>query len=158
MKFKVEDIPVFSYVDLSPDGKYLIFPESTAILGLFSDGRVLLVEQHRSSINKRTLELPGGRANSGEFAEDTIKRELFEETGYSCQNIRLLFNLDMDFSASIHRTNVFIGDITTKSKPTENFINHKLDLKEIIKLIKEGTITHATTIAAVYWLKSEVGD
>ncbi len=158
MDYKTENIPVFKSIGLSPDGKFLIFPESAAILGVFENGKALLVEQPRKAVNTNTLELPGGRVNVGEDKEEAVKRELLEETGYLCKNARFLFTLDMDFSASIHRTHVFIGELTDKYKPTEKFTNHIFELSQLIDLIHDGKITHAPSVAAIYWLKSERGE
>lgn len=155
MDFNLDNIPVFTSIGLSPDGKFLVFPESAAILGLFGDGKVLLVEQPRKTANINTLELPGGRIGAGEDKRKAVERELLEETGYLCEKTKLLFTLDMDFSASIHRTHVFIGELTDKHKPTEKFINRIFELNQLIALIHDGKITHAPTVAAIYWLKSE---
>jgi ADP-ribose pyrophosphatase len=155
MKYNQENFQVFSSISISAEGDHLIFPESAAILGLFNDGTVLLVEQLRKIVNKKTIELPGGKVNVGESVEDAIKRELLEETGYHCTNVKPIFTLDMDFSVSVHRTHVFTGTLTQKDAPTENFKNHIVSIVQLMKLISEGKITHAPTVAAAYWLLNE---
>ncbi|MCJ7531963.1 MAG: NUDIX hydrolase [Anaerolineales bacterium] len=47
----------------------------------------MLVKQFRPALNKITLELPSGAIDSGETPSDAALRELYEETGYTCQNI-----------------------------------------------------------------------
>ncbi len=57
------------------------------------DGKVVLVEQDRVPIGRRCLELPAGLigdedANAG--VEDTARKELEEETGFTAQRIEQL--------------------------------------------------------------------
>ena len=52
--------------------------------------QILFVEQYRSSIGMRELELPGGRIEEGESADDAIVREIKEELGVIRCSIRKL--------------------------------------------------------------------
>ncbi|MEW8957311.1 NUDIX domain-containing protein [Clostridium sp.] len=45
---------------------------------------------HKKSSEEEYLELPGGRVEFGESLEDTLKREIFEETKLSFERIKLL--------------------------------------------------------------------
>ena len=45
---------------------------------------------HKTSFEEDYLELPGGRVEFGESLEDTLKREIFEETKLSLERIKLL--------------------------------------------------------------------
>jgi len=58
------------------------FGESVVILPLLKDGRILMLRQYRSAINRWILELPAGRIDDGENMYEAAKRELLEETGY----------------------------------------------------------------------------
>ncbi|MCI0564706.1 MAG: NUDIX hydrolase [Nitrososphaera sp.] len=52
------------------------------ILIVNSEGRVLLLLRSPSEINRCTLwDIPGGRIQRGEDIAETLKRELYEETG-----------------------------------------------------------------------------
>ena len=44
--------------------------------------KVVLIRQFRHGIREVTLEIPGGIIEKDEFAEETARRELHEETGY----------------------------------------------------------------------------
>jgi ADP-ribose pyrophosphatase len=65
------------------------------ILAVTDDGRLLLVEQHRPALGGSVIELPAGlagdhEAHAGEELETAARRELLEETGYSCAQMEPL--------------------------------------------------------------------
>lgn len=51
------------------------------VLAITTTGLVPLVRQYRSAVDGYTLELPGGLSEDGEDTEETVMRELLEETG-----------------------------------------------------------------------------
>ncbi|MDA8412777.1 MAG: NUDIX hydrolase [Desulfobacteraceae bacterium] len=61
-----------------------------------TNNRVLVVI-HRNT-NSRSLNLPGGKVNSGEKPEEAVRRELLEETGMLLTSTKLVsdkhFNID----------------------------------------------------------------
>lgn len=65
--------------------KKLFFAVKAFIL---HEGRFLAM--HRSESKSNWLELPGGRMEFGETAEETVVREVLEETGLVIKPIRLL--------------------------------------------------------------------
>src|ERR1051325_5779957 len=65
--------------------------EAVAIVAETEDGKLILTEQFRRPLNARVIEFPAGLIDEeGASAEDTAKRELEEETGYSCDSVELL--------------------------------------------------------------------
>jgi ADP-ribose pyrophosphatase len=88
------------------DGKYLRFVRRsgweyverrgiTGIVGIVAvtdEGKLLLVEQYRTPVNKRVIEIPAGLVGdeAGKEAESLLsaaRRELQEETGYYAGNL-----------------------------------------------------------------------
>lgn len=65
-------------------------PRSVAVVALTDDGQVVLVRQFRPGPGRVLLELPGGRAGSvDEAPEETARRELLEETGYTADRFEV---------------------------------------------------------------------
>lgn len=64
-------------------------PGAVGVVALV-DGRFLMVRQHRHSVDRELLEIPAGKLDSGESPEACARRELREETGYSCNKLSLL--------------------------------------------------------------------
>ena len=57
-------------------------PGSVAIVGVTSDGNVLLLRQSHHAIGRTLLGIPAGTLEPGETPEACARRELAEETGY----------------------------------------------------------------------------
>src|SRR5688500_17609714 len=69
-----------------PDGDgdpyYLLqVPDCVTVVARTSEGRILLVRQHRVVTGEQTIELPSGHVDPGETPEQAARRELLEETG-----------------------------------------------------------------------------
>ena len=58
-------------------------PDWVSVVPMTSDGRFVLVRQHRHGVDAMTLEPPGGMVNRGEEPAAAALRELAEETGYA---------------------------------------------------------------------------
>jgi ADP-ribose pyrophosphatase len=62
--------------------------EAVAIVAVV-DGRLILTEQYRRPVDARVIDLPAGLIE--EFGpEETAKRELEEETGFTCDRLELI--------------------------------------------------------------------
>ena len=59
----------------------VVHPGGAAVVPVFSNGDVLLVEQFRYPMRQSLLELPAGKVDPGESPEETAARELEEEVG-----------------------------------------------------------------------------
>ncbi len=60
------------------------------IFPLTQNKEVITVRQFRYGANKFILELPGGNIKPGETAEEAVKKELLEETGYIARARRII--------------------------------------------------------------------
>ncbi len=64
--------------------------DSVMVLALTDAREVVLVEQFRPATGRATLELPSGYVGAGETPDRAAERELLEETGFRCSEIKSL--------------------------------------------------------------------
>lgn len=62
-------------------------PHSVAVLPVTDDGRFLLLEQFQYATGKWVLQVPKGMGAFDLTPAETARKELMEETGYSCETL-----------------------------------------------------------------------
>lgn len=120
---------------------------------LIKDNKVLLVKQYRYLYGREIYEIPAGKLNDGESAEDGARRELEEETGYRAKLVRYF---------DLYPSPGYTDEIIYVYYATEyEFVGQKLDEGEFLKcefieidkvlnLIADGKICDAKTVSAIY--------
>ena len=68
-------------------------PGAAAVVALTESGKIVLVRQYRTAIDRVTVEIPAGKLDPGEDPLDCAKRELHEETGFRAGRIRFLTSI-----------------------------------------------------------------
>lgn len=63
---------------------------AVSVIALTEDKELILVRQYRYPLGVETIEIPAGKLEGGETPLATAKRELEEETGYTCESLELL--------------------------------------------------------------------
>jgi ADP-ribose pyrophosphatase len=71
----------------TPDGRettreIVEHEECVAVIAIDDEGNILLVKQFRKPVEKELLEIPAGGIDPGETPEDSVRREMREETGF----------------------------------------------------------------------------
>jgi ADP-ribose pyrophosphatase len=64
--------------------------ECVVIIAVDEKGDILLVEQFRKPVEKELLEIPAGGIDPGETPEDSVRREMREETGFLPRKVEKL--------------------------------------------------------------------
>jgi ADP-ribose pyrophosphatase len=137
-----------------PDGRtklreILVHPGAAAIVPLVNE-KLLIVEQYRAAVGRKTLEIPAGTLEEGESPEECAKRELIEETGFSA--------LQWDKLAAYYPSPGYSSEIIHifKASGLEKVSNAEAELpiqyiglKEVQAKIETGEIMDSKTVIGV---------
>ena len=165
----VEEVPAYRGVRYAmhlvreklPNGKIaerdvVRHPGASVVIPILDDGRVLLVEQHRTALGENLIEIPAGVLEGDEDPSLAAARELEEETGYRARKIeRLLdFHPSAGFCDEIMHIFVATGlEPTQQNLDADEFITvHVRTFEEVRQLVRDGELTDGKTIAAFLYL------
>ena len=127
----------------------LVHPGAAAIVPALN-GKILLVEQSRTAVGRKTLEIPAGTLEEGESPEDCAKRELIEETGFQASQWDKLTAYYPSPGYSSEVIHIFKARGLEEVSDTEAELPlHYLDLKEVQARIRAGEIMDSKTIIGV---------
>jgi ADP-ribose pyrophosphatase len=158
-----QGIVIDEYIDTmsTPNGlieewDFIDHKGAAAVVPVMDDGRILMVNQYRNALERKTIELPaGGLKSREEPMKEAAARELEEETGYRCDDS------DMEFLISVRTTVAFCNEhidiyLARNLKPgTQNldpdeFLNVKAySVSELLNLIYAGKMEDGKTIAGI---------
>lgn len=149
----------------TPDGKivnwdHIDHPGAAAVVPVTDDGKLLLVNQYRNSVDRITLEIPAGRRDSLEEEFITCaSRELEEETGYRSDNLEFLVSINPEIAFCNERIDVFVAKDLKPAKQNldpDEFIDVKAcSIEELTEMIFAGKIQDSKTMAAVLAYKDK---
>ncbi len=117
------------------------------------DGKILFVKQFRYAYGKELLELPAGKKDVGETAEQTALRELEEEAGLKARKAHLLFEVYPSPGYTDEVIKIFRVTEFTESKPhldEDEFLNCVwIEKSKVKNMIEQGEIKDAKTLIAL---------
>lgn len=121
----------------------------------FQDGTFLMIRQYRHGLEDFSLEFPAGWREPQEQLEDSMKRELYEETGYDAQELQLLAWVKVAPGKIRGKTYVYTAKISgepvaVEYEATEQLEVLRLSAAEIETAILTGKIIDSRIIAAWY--------
>lgn len=139
-----------------PTGKHKYYDlvehaDSVSILPIDAEGNILFVSQYRLGADQELLELPAGLIDEGEDPLSAAQREIREETGYACKNMRLLGDFYLAAGYSSEHMFAYLApelELSYLEPDTDEFITvKKIAIKEAINMVQAGDIQDAKTIA-----------
>lgn len=127
----------------------LVHPGAAAIVPLVNE-KLLVVEQYRAAVGRKTLEIPAGTLEEGESPEECAKRELIEETGFSASKWDKLtaYYPSPGYSSEIIHIFKASGLEKVSNAEAELPIQY-VELKEVQAKIKTGEIMDSKTVIGV---------
>ncbi|MFC0775616.1 NUDIX domain-containing protein [Terrimonas alba] len=124
-----------------------------------------LVGQYRFAINEYSWEIPEGGGPLDVDPLDSAKRELLEETGLVAQDWTLLLKMHLSNSVSDEYSVIYLArqleQHTAMPEETEQLAIKKIPFEEAWKMVEQGEITDAVSIAAIQkvkWMLRDEGE
>jgi ADP-ribose pyrophosphatase len=84
-------------------------PPGAVVVPVDVEGRIHFVRQHRYALNEWTIEMPAGKVDPGETAEQAARRELHEETCLLADNLIDLGTYGSSVNVSPVTTTIFLA-------------------------------------------------
>lgn len=133
---------------------------AAAVLPVLDDGRIVMVTQYRNTVNRITLEIPAGKLDfPGEDTKDCARRELKEETGYSCDDINLLVKLIPSIAILDEKIDIYVArglKAGEQNLDEDEYVNVKTyTVDELKEMIFAGKLQDSKTIAAILAYESK---
>jgi 8-oxo-dGTP pyrophosphatase MutT (NUDIX family) len=123
------------------------------------DDRVLLVGQHRYTLDEYSWEIPEGGVPADETPLDGARRELLEETGVTADGWRELVRFHLSNSITDEGGVVFaaraVAHGVASPDPTEDIAVRWVAFDEALAMLGDGRITDAITIIGLQALALE---
>lgn len=130
----------------------VIHPGASAIIPVTDDGQVLLVRQYRYAVEKALLEIPAGKMDKGETAEECALRELTEETGYRAGRLVHLGDTLTSPGFCNEVIHLYLADHLTAFHqhldPDEYLDVVAMPVRTVWQAVRQGEIQDAKTLAA----------
>jgi len=135
--------------------EYIVHPGAAVVLALTDAGELVFERQFRYPLRRVFLELPAGKMDAGEAPEQTARRELLEETGYTARAWTHLGVMHPAIGYSDERIEIFFA------QGLEQGTGQQLDAGEFLEVltlppavvrekVRAGEISDAKTLAALY--------
>lgn len=125
----------------------LAAPDYVTVLALTPDREVLLVEQFRPAVGRRTLELPSGNVDPGETPAVAAARELREETAFAAAELIPLGALLPDSGRLANRAWGFFAPRAEPLASAPELAVLRMTLPEFFDAMRRGRLDHAVHIA-----------
>src|SRR5205807_1419476 len=128
------------------------------VIPITADGQVVMVRQFRHGIRDLTLEVPAGVIDAADASPAVAaRRELREETGYTCGDLVPLGVVHPNPAIMNNRCHMFMADPVDATGPpqwdtTEELAVETVPLAGIDALVRTGAISNALTLVAFHLL------
>lgn len=129
-------------------------PGASAVLPFLTDPygddpQLLLIRQYRYAAEDFVYEIPAGRIDPGETAEETARRELKEETGCSAERIEHLYSFYTTPGFTDERIHAYMASGLTHGESAleaDEFVETiSLPLSRALEMIRKQEIIDAKT-------------
>jgi ADP-ribose pyrophosphatase len=149
-----------------PDGSMAVHdvlrhPGAVGVIALDDQGCALLVRQYRSALERVVLEIPAGKLEAGEDAEECARRELREETGYAARTWRYLTPIAIAVGYSDEVLHLFLAcdlELDEQAAPdADEFVCvERMPLPELVECVLDGRVEDSKTMIAALLMEASL--
>ncbi len=133
----------------------VIHPGAVVIVPFVDKDHLILLRQFRYACQGDLWEIPAGTIEKGEATLTCAKRELEEETGFRAKKWRLLSRFFPAPGISNELMTLYRAEKLSPGKKDldhDEWIEHEVvSLREAKRMIRDGRIKDAKTIAGILW-------
>lgn len=149
-----------------PDGheaprEYIVHNGAVLVVPVLDDGRLVVERQYRYPLARVFVEFPAGKVDPGEDPEQTARREMIEETGYSVARLAPLGVIHPVISYSTEEIRLYVGEglqhVGAQLDHGEFLEVEARSLDELLAMLDAGEITDAKTITALLLYARRLG-
>ena len=123
------------------------------VIPITDEGDIFLVKQFRYPFQTVTREVPAGKLENDEDHAECGRRELLEETGYTCSEYIYLGEMLPTPAYNSEITHIYLArglKFTSQSLDPDEFLDvERIPLSEAVKQVMDGTIRDGKTQVAV---------
>ena len=130
------------------------------ILPLDEEGYTWLVGQYRYALGQYSWEIPEGGGDPVVPPVESAQRELREETGLVATEWTLIQELHLSNSVSDEKALLFLArglqQHEAMPEETEQLVVRRMPFEEAYRMVENGVITDAMSVAAIYKVKLQL--
>ena len=173
--FKIEEVELrYERFDgaMTPSLKRLVFERGDSVAAIVyhrTDRRLLFLRQFRYPTYDKgpgwITEVVAGMQERGEPAEEALKREILEETGYEASSIEPIATFYVSPGGSSERIVLFYVEVTSANKiarggglaeENEDIETVWYSVEELAQAVSAGEIQDAKTLIGVFWFQNKI--
>lgn len=161
-------IRVTEYKVVNPSGGNGIYGKvafrnlAVGVVPLDENLNTYLVGQFRFTLSQYSWEIPEGGSPEGTDPIHSAHRELLEETGLVAGSMEKLMEMHLSNSVTDEYSVIYLARNLTQQTPcpedTEQLQVKKLSFEEVYKMVEDGHITDAMSVAAILKIKLMIAD
>jgi len=133
---------------------YVKHPGAAVVLPILSDGRVVLIHNHRPVVGAEVWELPAGTLDDQEDPGVCARRELIEEAGYEAGSMERIARF---YTTPGVTDEILYAFVATDLKPVEQDLEpdermevHVVDADEALAMALDGRMMDAKSMLTLY--------
>lgn len=127
--------------------------DSVTIVPVDKDGNIWFVSQYRLGVDDQLLELPAGVLENGEDPKEGAMREIQEEIGMACPELKYLGDFYLAPGYSSEHMFIFLATELFPSAldpDSDEFLQvHKIPISEVMRMAENGEIKDSKTLASI---------